>query len=466
MNEKLMAEGNPTKGFFINMLTRDIELNDAILDLLDNCLDGVVRIREKEGKDRSSKDFYSGFYAHITVSNDKFIIEDNCGGIPFDIAKNRAFRMGRDVSAPREDAATVGIYGIGMKRAIFKIGKTAVVTSVTKKEAFQVIIPKDWELQDSWKFPIIMIKEHRDTFGTKIEISDLNMSVGKQWKEEGHLETYISELINHIKKSYSLIIERGFEVTVNDFLVEGDPVSFVLSDDDKGIKPYIYKNTIDGVSIRLAVGFYAAPPTVDESDSMAENSTKRTSADAGWIVICNDRVVLYNNKDHLTGWGENGVPKYHTQFIGIKGIVEFISNEPEKLPMTTTKRGIDLASPLYSDVKKRMCEGIKLFTNFTNAWKGTANADTEYFKKAKKKTIDELIVDNPLIRYRATNDGGQQSKPVLPKPKNKNSDIVWIRFAAKDKDCKIVSNYLFEEERQPCEVGEECFNRTLDTAKS
>ncbi len=38
-----IAKGTPTKEFFVGMLTRDIELSDAILDLLDNCLDGVVR---------------------------------------------------------------------------------------------------------------------------------------------------------------------------------------------------------------------------------------------------------------------------------------------------------------------------------------------------------------------------------------------------------------------------------------
>ncbi|MCV4784283.1 hypothetical protein OFM36_33100, partial [Escherichia coli] len=33
----------PAKRFFVEMLTRDIELSDSILDLLDNCLDGVLR---------------------------------------------------------------------------------------------------------------------------------------------------------------------------------------------------------------------------------------------------------------------------------------------------------------------------------------------------------------------------------------------------------------------------------------
>lgn len=469
MSEKLMAEGNPTKGFFINMLTRDIELNDAILDLLDNCLDGVVRIRTKEGMDRNSRDFYSGFKAKIIISPNSFVIEDNCGGISLDIAMNNAFRMGRDESAPRNSSATVGIYGIGMKRAIFKIGKSAVVKSVTSENAFTVTIPKDWESANEWKFPIEMIeKDQASENGTRIIINDINEAIGKLWSEEGHLESYVSELIAHIKKSYSLIIERGFTVEVNGTIIEGEPVSFVWSNDENGIKPFIYNYENDGVYVRIAVGFYAAPPTVDESDSMAEKSPRRASADAGWTVICNDRVILYNNKDHLTGWGENGVPNYHTQFIGIRGIVEFTSMEPEKLPMTTTKRGVDLTSSLYANVKKKMCEGLKLFTNFTNQWKGTANSETEYFKKSEKKTIDDIMQDaaNNYIKLKSTKDGGRQSKPVLPKPNKRGADAIWIRFAVKDADCKTVSRYLYEDENfEPSDVGAECFKRILEEAK-
>lgn len=469
MGEKLVAKGNPTKGFFINMLTRDIELNDAILDLLDNCLDGVVRNRTKEGIDRNTKDFYGGFWAKITISNDAFVIEDNCGGIPLDIARDKAFRMGRDENDSYDDSATVGIYGIGMKRAIFKIGRSAVVTSITPDDAFIVTIPKDWETQTEWEFPMERIDRKTDNIcGTKIEIRDINEAIGRQWSEEGHLETYISQLIDHIKESYSLIIERGFKVELNGVEIQGEPVSFVWSNDVKGIKPYIYKCEKDGVSVRAAVGFYAPPPTVDESDSMAEKTPRRASADAGWTVICNDRVVLYNNKDHLTGWGENGVPRYHTQFIGIRGIVEFVSKEPEKLPMTTTKRGVDLTSPLYSAVKKKMCEGLKLFTNFTNDWKGTANADTEFFKESTKKTIDDILDEHSGIdiQYHKTADGGEQAKPSLPKPKKKGADAVWVRFAVKETECNTVSNYLFEEERLPSEVGAECFKRILADAQS
>lgn len=473
----MLADASPTKGFFINMLTRDIELNDAILDLLDNCLDGVVRIRKAQKVERHSSDFYRGYQAEIIITDTSFCIQDNCGGIPIEIARKYAFRMGRDDTSPVDETATVGIYGIGMKRAIFKIGRSAQVHSITKDKAFEVVIPKDWALKtDSWDFDIISHKnDNTKQTGTKVIIKDLNDSIRALWTDEGHRNTFVLSLINHIKESYSLIIQRGFTVTVNGINVEPNEVSFIFSNDKNGIKPFVYKNKIGNVNIRMAVGFYAAPPSIDESDKMAEVSGQRSSKDAGWTVICNDRVVLYNNKDHLTGWGENSVPKYHPQFIGIRGIVEFESVNPEELPMTTTKRGVDLASPVYAAAKKKMCEGLKLFTSFTNNWKGTANSDTKYFAAAEHLNLDDLvrnestteIVELPKkIDMSPTRDGGKQFKPRLPKRDN-TSDVVYVRYAVKSKECDMVARYVFEDEEEhtPSEVGEECYKNYLIEAR-
>ena len=43
-----VIEGNPTKKFFIDMITRDISIEDAIVDLLDNSIDGANRINREE----------------------------------------------------------------------------------------------------------------------------------------------------------------------------------------------------------------------------------------------------------------------------------------------------------------------------------------------------------------------------------------------------------------------------------
>ena len=102
-----IAKGTPTKEFFVGMLTRDIELSDAILDLLDNCLDGVVRQKKNIDK-RSAANYYADYYSHITIDHNSFTIEDNCGGIPIEIAEKYAFRMGRSADKI-DDLPTVGI---------------------------------------------------------------------------------------------------------------------------------------------------------------------------------------------------------------------------------------------------------------------------------------------------------------------------------------------------------------------
>ena len=74
---------------------------------------------------------YDGYWAKIMATPEEFSITDNCGGIPRDLAINKAFRLGRSIEDLErdKDIATIGIYGIGMKRALFKMGRHSKVIS-------------------------------------------------------------------------------------------------------------------------------------------------------------------------------------------------------------------------------------------------------------------------------------------------------------------------------------------------
>ena len=77
----------------------------------------------------------------IALAKDHFSIEDNCGGIPRDVAKNYAFKMGREPDDNRDsDTETIGMYGVGMKRAIFKMGRDALVRTRHGDDTFEVPI--------------------------------------------------------------------------------------------------------------------------------------------------------------------------------------------------------------------------------------------------------------------------------------------------------------------------------------
>lgn len=65
-----IIEGNPTKKFFIEMITRDISIEDAIIDLLDNSIDGANRINSEN---------YNTLWINLTINDKEFIIQDNCG---------------------------------------------------------------------------------------------------------------------------------------------------------------------------------------------------------------------------------------------------------------------------------------------------------------------------------------------------------------------------------------------------
>ena len=44
--EQKYVDANPTKDFFIYMITRDIESKAAIVELIDNAIDGAKRVRK------------------------------------------------------------------------------------------------------------------------------------------------------------------------------------------------------------------------------------------------------------------------------------------------------------------------------------------------------------------------------------------------------------------------------------
>ena len=458
------------------MLTRDIALHDAILDLLDNCLDGVV-ISQGIGAKKSNDKYYEGFYAEITIRKDSFEIKDNCGGISRDVAEKKAFRMGRS-TAVGEGLPTVGIYGIGMKRAIFKIGKEAEVISKYSGGSFSVKIPENWaELgDDNWQFPIKDLKvSPSDVKGTHIIISKLSESVESQWSDKNSLYSFENELRQAIQASYSLIIEKGFKIKLNGQEVTPFKFDFLFSYDkgkkkDWKIQPYLFKRIYDEcVDVHLIVGFYATIPNEDETEERLES--KRSSPEAGWTIVCNDRIIIFNDKTHLTGWGEAGIPQYHTQFIGIRGLVIFESSKPEKLPMTTTKRGIDLSSAIFADVKNKMREGLKIFTNYTNQWKGRNEQERLYSNKTTKVShaslSDESWLKGKGVNFKNNKDGSSISQPKLPRPST-DKDYEYIRFTKPKDDIDMVKDYLWDAsiDVKPSKIGEECFDRFLHKAKN
>ena len=161
------ADANASRAFFVQMLTRDIALEDCVLDLLDNSVDGAWRSLGHAAPSLQDQGIdLSPYHIEITANEGLFSLEDNCGGMTQERAEKYAFTFGRmltnddreEESEEKVDAGEtaepdeasgeaeyrIGVYGIGMKRAIFKIGGLidirSTYTEADERKAFQVPI--------------------------------------------------------------------------------------------------------------------------------------------------------------------------------------------------------------------------------------------------------------------------------------------------------------------------------------
>lgn len=457
---------NPVKSFFVHMLTRDIFLEDAILDLLDNCIDGIQRIEPRADLAKSKP--YNGYWAKINLSGGKFEIQDNCGGIPWEYHEY-AFLMGRSKQRKINDGPKpVGVYGVGMKRAIFKIGEEAVIETHAKDKSYKVHLTPEWiKNDDTWDVEPAVIKKERVN-GTRITVTRILPAINAQFRSIDFENTFRSKIATH----FAFIMGKGFRIYVNGKEVIPKSLRFMFEEFKRKepiIQPFIYKAKISDVDVFVSVGFTRPIPSAEEaSDSLGNYKDKYSSAEAGWSIICNDRTVLYCDKTAVTGWGVSGVPQYHMQFIAIAGIVIFDSEKPELLPTTTTKRGIDGNSELYLHVRDKMIEGMKLFTQYTNEWKTKEliAESRERFKATNVINIEEIKQKASRLPFTNTRGVyiGQQYKPDLPRPKKKKI-TERISFIRPIEEIKLVSNHLFQTaNRNSSQVGEECFKLILKEA--
>ena len=459
------VEASPVKSFFVNMLTRDIKLEEAILDLLDNCVDGILR---SEFVDNDTP--YKGRWAKIEFNHDSFKIADNCGGIPW-CKSDYAFRLGRHPDFSDETPGVMGVYGIGMKRAIFKMGTSCSISTKSGEDEYKVNISSKWMKDESdWEIPVDPADTGMTADGTIIVVKKLHEGITTRFNDQAEL--FQTELINLISSHYSLIIDKGFSVSVNGQELKSSAKGLIFDNRTDpslpAIRPFIFRGkTEDEIEIFLAVGFSRRIPTQDEMEEELEE-TRYSSEDAGWSVICNDRTVVYCDRTELTGWGEERVPRYHTQFIAVYGVVEFRCDDPSKLPTTTTKRGVDASSPLYLRVKNKMREGMKVFTDYTNDWKGSERETRTQFAACESLTFDELRSKVPESQFNRTFrsiPGSIQYRPDLPSPKRNDPRRRRISYMKEIEKVELVSDYLAgHPDVRPTAVGEACFEIIYDRA--
>lgn len=433
-----IIEASPTKGFFISMLVRDLSLRDAIGDLVDNSVDSARSI--------AVNNTYDGIKIEIILSSNEFRITDNCDGIKVSTARRYAFRFGR----PDEFdgiQGSIGQFGIGMKRALFKIGKHIYIKSIASDSRFEMNLDVDEWAKDekNWdfKFHSYNEKEVNETNvrGTEIKVAILKKDVIEDFKSNN----FIKKLALELEFEHLYPLSKGLTIKVNGKDLKRRSLDLLVS---KEIKPaYFEYDFDDGVKVRIWAGI--------GEDILEEG---------GWYIFGNSRLILGPEQTEISGWtgrqGSDGAPKYHGQYQRFRGYVFFEASNASLLPWNTSKNGVEIDSPKFKYVRQRMIEMMKPVITFLNQMKtereGEPSEEELYLKNKVNEAIREEITD---VRQSTTVYSEVFISPrPIPKPKNNaNVKISYSKSKEQVEELKKVLNVSSNQE-----VGSATFDYVYD----
>ena len=384
------AKAYPTKEFFVRTITRDVSLEDSILDLIDNSIDSAWHLEGNPIVTLETEHDLTAYHISISIDADEFSIIDNCGGMTIDAARDYAFNFGRPMAKHQEDYS-IGVYGIGMKRAVFKLGESIRVTSCYRNDedsasTFQVFIDVPSWTQDStppWQFPINPI-EDLPYFGVKIIVADLTSEV----KQEFGNPAFEKNLRRIIARDYALHLQRGLTIELNGTAISGFPIQLRESEDFRPVRFAHQDRVKENVLVEVIGGMAARPP--DDVDPIESGDGDRRF---GWYIACNGRIVLAADKTSVSGWGTSGWPIWHPQYSGFIGIVLFTAANAADLPLTTTKRSVEATSDVFKRAQIEMKTLSKSWIAYTNARKQAAD---------EAKRMESATTSVPIYKLQST----------------------------------------------------------------
>ena len=368
------VEASPEKRFFISMLVKDIELIPAVVDLVDNSVDGALGMRG-EGD-------FDGLWVEIEANPERFSITDNCGGIPVDVARRYAFRFGRPADFKTIEGS-VGQFGVGMKRALFKLGKIFRIQSRTKTSTFTMEVDVDSWAADTgpdWSFEFDEVDENapagESEVGTRIDVVALHPSVA----EDFGLTQIIGRLRADLQLRHQGALEKGLSVKVNGERLVARPPVLLAS---QVLKPIHRERVFETAGGEVALELFAGLVGGRDDDPDEGEGEQFRASEAGWYLFCNNRLLLVADRSSVTGWGM-GAAAYHPQYRQFRGYAYLWADDSSLLPWNTTKTGVDQDSRVFRLVLAEMENALRAVQCIVN--------------RAKKERQERADEERPLVK--------------------------------------------------------------------
>lgn len=373
-------DATPSKRLFLSIIA-DYDLNKSICELVDNGLDVWAR----GGRKQNIK-----IEIFLDERQQTILIEDNAGGLPH--AELR-YIIGPGQSGTNATDDTIGIFGVGAKRAVVALAQDIKIKTRYKKEpTYQIDIDDGWLDDDNWELPVYITDNIKEG-ATLIELQRLRIHIS---------ENLIVHLRHHLEATYAK------------FLTNNKVAIYV---NGKALSPHFFENWAypPGYEPSRYTGLLNIDDRVIQVEAIAGLSKESSpaSGEYGVYFYCNDRLVARALKTFDVGFtkGFAGLP--HPK-ISLTRVLVSLKGDARSMPWNSSKSDISPKHEVFLALHDWLVEVVKDYAALSRIWMG--DWPEKVFKYETGEIKDVIVEDFPTVK--------KSFLPPLPKSRPRYGEII------------------------------------------
>jgi hypothetical protein len=371
----------PSKRLFLSIIA-DYDLNKSIFELVDNGLDVWVRAGKARG-------------LTINVVLDKgqqtIKVEDDAGGLQ---RSELRYIVGPGQTGTNPTDETIGIFGVGTKRAVVALAQDIKITTrYPKEKTYQIDFDDKWLEDDDWELPIYEVDGIAEGT-TVVELQKLRVQI---------TDDAIAQLREQLRTTYAkFLADKGVSLKLNGETLS--PQFFENWAYPPGYSPRRYTGILKTEDSR-AIRVEALAGLIRESSP--------ASGEYGVYFYCNDRLVARAMKTFDVGFtrGLAGLP--HPK-VSLTRVLVFLNGDARSMPWNSSKSDISTKHEVFLALHDWLVQVVKDYASLSRIWMGDWPA--KVFKHASGTFKEVRIDDFPTVR--------KSFLPPLPKSRPRYGEII------------------------------------------
>lgn len=378
----------PSKRLFLSIIA-DYDLNSSICELVDNAFDVWTRSKRK-----------NPIRIHVELDDDARIIRviDNAGGVRPDELKY-IVAPGESGSDPTDE--TIGIFGVGTKRAVVALAKQVrVTTRFEEGTTYQIEFDDKWLEDEDWSLPLFETSPI-DAQTTIVELQNLRVSIGPDQQDM---------LRSHLAATYA----KFLALTDVDLRLNGVPIEPRLFEKwsfPPDYEPRHYFGTITTPKNRTV--------KIDVLAGLS-NQSSPISGGYGVYMYCNDRLVAPAIKSYEVGFtrGQAGLP--HPK-VALTKVIVSLHGDAEEMPWNSSKSDISSKHHTFMAIQDWLIKVVTDYAAVSRAWQSEW---PEKVFRYKEGTIHETPIADFINARKSFLPDPPKSRPRLPeRVARQNADV-------------------------------------------